>query len=343
MLAFKSTALLFSALSLMLQSSNVMAGHVVAFASTEIYDQREPSNSLRGSTRSSNTTVSSVHEERSLLESDSHRMIPVFLHIKFDQYAEETYWYLVDESSNEVVHSVKPGHYSKREEADEVVERLDVPEGKDYKLVMKDVFGDGLVAGGYFDLSYDGYMWGTPLMTIEKVEDFKQSEKRVVKFTARKYEAPMLTNSCERVDGKVCVSLSIQLDDFPEETAWRLFDHTNSELEFVLPGSFNTEWDKGSQIHHQWLLEPGQMYFFLIMDSFGDGLSHPNGFFEISYRAPGGGERQMLSERISNFDGDFIWVGFTVPGSAKKSAAKASSPHSPHSVVKHHKKHHHSR
>jgi hypothetical protein len=69
-----------------------------------------------------------------------------------------------------------------------------------------------------------------------------------------------------------------------------------------------------------------------MMDSFGDSLSSPSGFFEIYYRAPGGGERQLLAKRITSFSGDFMWMGFTVPGGGKKSELESSPLKSPHSL-----------
>jgi hypothetical protein len=81
-----------------------------------------------------------------------------------------------------------------REGGDEIVERLDVPEGKEYLFILKDSFGDGIMSPVFLNLSYDGYMWGTPDMVIEKVEDFTPGKKRVVKFTARKFDAAKLTN-----------------------------------------------------------------------------------------------------------------------------------------------------
>lgn len=68
----------------------------------------------------------------------------------------------------------------------------------------------------------------------------------------------------------VPVSVSIQLDDFPEETSWSMQDTQDGTIYAeVLVGSYS---DAGSRITETVFLPGGRRVVFIIDDSFGDGL-----------------------------------------------------------------------
>lgn len=255
------------------------------------------------------------------LQEELRTTVPVFLKIRLDSKPQETHWRLVDMEEKEEVMSVPAGHYT--EPFERILERFELTAGKRYKLVMKDTAGDGL-DGFYYDLSYGGvYPHDHAQAVIEKVENF--GKKHVTRFVAREVQT-FDDTPCVESNTEACVTLHIKLDDYPEELTWELM-HVNEweAVEYVLPGVFRDGQVDG---FHQWTLIPGATYFLTMRDTYGDGLSSPDGYIEVYQESPNGKPPLQLMERVTDFNFGYKRLEFTVPGS--NSAGRKSRHTLPH-------------
>lgn len=74
-------------------------------------------------------------------------MATVFLTIWFDNWHEETSWKIVDSNDDSVVYKEIPYGYYKY--GDSVTERIQLPMGKAYTLIVSDYYSDGISSQGY--------------------------------------------------------------------------------------------------------------------------------------------------------------------------------------------------
>lgn len=178
------------------------------------------------------------------------------LSIDFDNNPEETYWeiYSVNNPSTPLFSGGLSGAYSG---LDSVVIPFCLTDG-DYVLSFFDANNNGLNGGKYrlYDLDGINYACGSSF-----------SNQDISMFTTG------VSNNTSQVE------LSITFDDYPEETAWKLFD---SSMNVVASGGFNAAGDaitgyailgfpNRSTLRQNLCLPSGQ-YTFTIYDYFGDGM-----------------------------------------------------------------------
>jgi len=177
------------------------------------------------------------------------------LSIDFDNNPEETYWeiYSVNNPSTPLFSGGLNGAYSGM---NSVMIPFCLPDG-DYVLSFFDANNNGLNGGKYrlYDLDGNTYACGSTF-----------ANQDISMFTTG------ISNNTAQVD------LSITFDNYPEETAWKLFD---SSLNVIESGGFDAGdaitgfaalgFADKSTLETAFCLSPGE-YTFIIYDNYGDGM-----------------------------------------------------------------------
>ena len=179
--------------------------------------------------------------------------------ITLDNYPEETAWEIKDSNGT----TVASGSYStSNPDGSTVTEALCLPDGC-YDFVITDSYGDGICCsygnGSYAVTGAAG--------TLASGGDFASSET---------------TSFClgDAVPTCTDVTVSIKLDNYPEETAWSLVDSNGAT---VASASYSTSNPDGSTVTETVCLEDG-CYDFVITDTYGDGIccSYGRGEYTVS-------------------------------------------------------------
>jgi hypothetical protein len=180
------------------------------------------------------------------------------LAIDFDAFPEETYWkiYSVNDPSTPIFEGGFNGEYAG-------METIFLPfclDDGDYVLSFFDTNNNGLINGGYYslyDLNGNTYACGSTF-----------SNQDITMFSTGVH------------NNTTTVELSIRFDNYPEETAWKLFDSTNNLIDsggFDASGTTITGYAAlgfagRSTFTVAKCLTPGT-YKFVIYDYYGDGMN----------------------------------------------------------------------
>lgn len=214
----------------------------------------------------------------------------VTLVIKVDDFPQETYWSLYETDSEKRVHWVNLGAYSSLEGGTVATKKLPLrllSSGISYTLTMMDEFGDGIV-DGFFEL-FDGN--GDLLFRVENFDGFERSivfDKTGMKdaspstVIAPQPSAPPVNQNVPTATAgnDFSVTLTIQLDDFPEETSWRIVESDSQQnVHWVGDEAYEGQWNE--LITATLTLDSDMTYDLIMMDSFGDGILD-GGFFELT-------------------------------------------------------------
>ena len=170
-----------------------------------------------------------------------------------DDYPEETSWSLTNKSSGEVV--ATSGSFTKSSFTYKTDLCLDLSDCYTFKIV--DSYGDGLTSpNGDFSLT----VAGTVLL-----------QDNDEKWSMLETQFGNCSPTCLNVD------VSVTTDDYPEETSWSLT--TTSGVTIATGGPY----DKSSKTYDtNECVDPSKCYNFEIVDSYGDGLTSPNGDFTLT-------------------------------------------------------------
>jgi len=178
--------------------------------------------------------------------------------ITLDDYPEETAWSIVNASGT----TVASGSYSSANpDGSTVSETLCLPDGC-YDFVITDSYGDGICCaygnGSYSVTNASG--------TLASGGNFNSSETTNFCLGAQ----PTCTD----------VTVSIKLDNYPEETSWKL---KNASGTTVASANYTSANPDGSTVE-QTVCLPDGCYDFVINDSYGDGIccSYGVGSYTVS-------------------------------------------------------------
>ncbi|WP_452598134.1 M43 family zinc metalloprotease [Pontimicrobium sp. MEBiC01747] len=178
--------------------------------------------------------------------------------ITLDNYPEETAWSIVNASGT----TVASGSYSSANpDGSTVSETLCLPDGC-YDFIITDSYGDGICCaygnGSYSVTNASG--------TLASGGSFNSSET---------------TNFCVGAQPACTdVTVSIKLDNYPEETSWEL---KNASGTTVASANYTSANPDGSTVE-QTICLPDGCYDFVINDSYGDGIccSYGVGSYTVS-------------------------------------------------------------
>ena len=182
------------------------------------------------------------------------------IHIKTDEFPEETGWKLTNMNTGEEVASVDPGTYTEPNTMTNTF-RHNLPAGM-YKLIVTDSYGDG--SDGWFESSVDG---------VFSPQDTVAASQKTTYITCPDTGPP---KTCE-------LTVDVVPDQNPSDISWWLKNKNGSLL---LSGDFSRQTVKGPMAKEgtSITVNHGQVYTFKISDAFGDGLccDHGEGFYSVA-------------------------------------------------------------
>ena len=202
----------------------------------------------------------------------------VQIRIVTDNYPGETSWELNDPESGLMLER-ESGYTDSKHENNH---RICLPAGSCFTFKIFDSMRDGISTPGGYEVTVDGTIVSSTLTSIDGSIAVFDDEEDTVQFgcvpTIKPTTSPTSSPShtlCK--PSEITVTITIQTDDYPDETSWGLIDAETGTLLIQ-----SSEYTKEAHLyHHQHCLPAGSCNVFTIHDLFGDGIISPGGY-EVS-------------------------------------------------------------
>ena len=186
--------------------------------------------------------------------------IPVTLTITLDDFPEETLWSIVDDAGNTIA---ADGPYSSDSPGAIIQEEICLDPTACFTFTIRDLAGDGICCG----YGIGNYNITDPNGNVLVVSDGTFTNSESTNFCAVPKCTPVMVDSM--MINLVPITLTLNLDDFPEETLWTLTDEAGNIIGEDGP---YTSAAPGTTIQEEFCLDPSACFTFTITDLADDGI-----------------------------------------------------------------------
>jgi len=205
--------------------------------------------------------------------------VSVTVQLQLDQYPAETGWKLVQKDTNEVVHQVRPGAYTRPHGM--ITKHFELQASMEYTLYLEDSYGDGLLSsskGGSLKIWMDLIDNDDDLIMLAYYDgsfrfshgiSFVTSEDHRLSYSIPTMPPSATPSSNPSGTELVDITVELLLDQYPDETGWKLVNNHQQVLYEVLPGTYR---QRNALEYEVLSLERDQEYTLVLEDSYGDGM-----------------------------------------------------------------------
>lgn len=192
----------------------------------------------------------------------------------------ETATSLREDTSDKIIFFRPPNYYKDR--VNEIVtERISIPETSPetihkFAFIIADRSGDGMCCAwnGELDTGYTLYKGDPSSNSVIIDSKFASADREVKTFVI---DGEIISKEKEWDDPILLVKVTIQLDDFPDETGYFITNSLGRRLSYVPPGTFT---EQNGIVEKTYNLHSG-LYTFNMIDTFGDGMNGEGSAYRI--------------------------------------------------------------
>lgn len=235
-------------------------------------------------------------------------LVAVLVVLVLDNFPSEVSWRITD-ADNKRVHEVEAGTYRTEDEVQAIVY---LQAGREYTFSIRDGFGDGLDGEGTgYTIFYGSSLNNGQVLVAGDGKYFNGEDKA--------FHIPEFIGDVEVPEGKILLTVQIMLDDYPQDSGFRVEKLLLSaeEVASIQAGIFLVPFQT---VVRTYFLDEGELHNFHMVDVFGDGINQ--GFVRLFLGAVDTTDEQSM---ILDMDGSF-GIGFDFTFMATRTTSATEPP-----------------